>query len=269
MNLSSDLIEQFVKATNDKHDAKSETTVYGTIVEVNSAKFVKIDGSTLMTPISTTANVKSGERVTVMIKNHTAIVTGNITSPSARVKDVEGLESAAEMIAQFEVTLNQAKEKLDALSKDNISINDSLKGISNDIDTLQAFNLTIADRLSGLEHDSGWQELPLQNGISQSDFVSANPAKYRKLRNRVSVVGTVNCVCEGASSTTIGILPDRCKPTATNSISSLIKAEGAKFAMLEITKDGSINVKWIFDLLSGALCATPTWIDMNIEFFID
>lgn len=100
MGLSSDLISQFVKATNDKKRRKTETIVYGTIVISDGVKYVKLDGSDLLTPVETTANTKAGERVTVMIKNHTAMVTGNISSPAARVDDVKGLEDAGEAIEE-------------------------------------------------------------------------------------------------------------------------------------------------------------------------
>lgn len=95
MGLSSDLISQFVKATNDAAKTKTETTVYGTIVEYSGSTYVKIDGSDLLTPISTTVDVKHGERVTVMIKNHTATITGNISSPAARTDDVKEIAKAA------------------------------------------------------------------------------------------------------------------------------------------------------------------------------
>ena len=92
MGLSNDLISQFVKVTNDKQESnKKETIVYGTTVEFGGAMYVIIDGSEILTPASTTADVKSGERVTVMIKNHTAIITGNVSSPSASSKVVDEL----------------------------------------------------------------------------------------------------------------------------------------------------------------------------------
>ena len=84
MALSSDLVSQFVKVTNDKTEIKTETTVNGTIVEYEGKKYVRIDGSDLLTPYETTTDVENGERVKVMIKNHTATVTGNVSSPSAR-----------------------------------------------------------------------------------------------------------------------------------------------------------------------------------------
>lgn len=89
MPLSSDLISQFVKATNDTTKREKETVIaYGTTVGLGDNIYVKLDGSDLLTPITSTVNVRPDERVTVMIKNHTATVTGNITSPSAGYIDV-------------------------------------------------------------------------------------------------------------------------------------------------------------------------------------
>lgn len=143
MALSSDLIAQFVKVTNDSTKPEGEVTVYGTITEYEGKNFVKLDGSELLTPITTTTAVKPGERVTVMIKNHTATVTGNITSPSAQDRDVS---SAASKISEFEIAIGYrvVAEELDAV---NATI-DSLKAkvakfgdvtaINADIESLRA-----------------------------------------------------------------------------------------------------------------------------------
>lgn len=157
MSLSSDLISQFVKVTNDNQQSKKETTVYGTMVEYNGTMYVQIDGSELLTPVTTTANTKAGERVTVMIKNHTATVTGNITSPSARIKDVEGLEDAADKIAEFEIvladkvdtaTLNVEKGRIDDLLADTILVKERITANEGDIDKLQTANITVTEGLT-------------------------------------------------------------------------------------------------------------------------
>ena len=102
MALSSELISQFVKITNDGKNTKKESTVYGTTVTKNGTTYVKLDGSELFTPINTTADVHSGERVIVMIKNHTATITGNMSSPAARVTEVKqiktDIEDASEVV---------------------------------------------------------------------------------------------------------------------------------------------------------------------------
>ena len=91
MGLSYDLISEFVKITNDKKEGPKEGTVYATVVNSTGGKYVKIDGSDLLTPIDTTTGIEDGERVTVMIKDHKATVTGNITSPSVGKGTVNSL----------------------------------------------------------------------------------------------------------------------------------------------------------------------------------
>lgn len=102
MGLSSDLISQFVKVTKDEEPAKPESTVYGTVKVYDGATYVQLDGSDLLTPVSTTADANDGERVTVLIKNHTATITGNISSPAARTDTVKELGS---QISEFEIVV--------------------------------------------------------------------------------------------------------------------------------------------------------------------
>lgn len=98
MNLPDKLVSQFAKILKPEPAKKKEETVYGTIVQQGLTKFVKIDGSDYLTPIDTTVDMLNGERVTVLIKNHTAIVTGNITSPAARAKSVESVDEKYEYL---------------------------------------------------------------------------------------------------------------------------------------------------------------------------
>lgn len=92
MRLSNDLINQFAKLTKVEKQ-KQEVTVYGTIVENDGVKYIKLDGSAIMTPAFTTVDVLVGDRVTAMIKNHSVVITGNLSSPSARKGMVEALEN--------------------------------------------------------------------------------------------------------------------------------------------------------------------------------
>ncbi len=88
MGLSNDLVSQFVKVTKDTDEKKRSTTVYGTLIKVGETVGVMLDGSEVITPVSTLADYSEGDRVMVNIDNHNATIIGNITSPSARVDDV-------------------------------------------------------------------------------------------------------------------------------------------------------------------------------------
>lgn len=113
MNLSQDIITAFVKITNDNKKKNTETTLYGTTVIQNGSKFVKIDGSDVLTPVQSTAVIRSGARVTIMLKDHQAIVTGNLTDPSASsgdVSDIGDVEARLETKldkSEFELTINE------------------------------------------------------------------------------------------------------------------------------------------------------------------
>lgn len=102
MALSNGIINEFVKATNDNAKPKSESIVYGTAKKVDGVTYVQLDGSDLLTPVSTAAMVVDGERVIVMIKNHSAIITGNVSSPSA---NAEYVEDAVSPMAEFRTIL--------------------------------------------------------------------------------------------------------------------------------------------------------------------
>ena len=156
MALSSDLISQFVQVTKDDK-TKKETTVYGTIVEYEGNKYVRLDGSELLTPISSTADAIDGERVTVMIKNHNAIVTGNISSPAARTDDVKDLDNK---ISEFEIViadkvstdrLEAEIARIDTLVSENITIKGRLDANEASINELEANNVTINGKLEAAE----------------------------------------------------------------------------------------------------------------------
>lgn len=138
MSLSNDLLSQFAKATKDTSKTLKETVVYGT-VQADVSK-VKIDGSNLETPVSTTIVLAEGDRVTVMIKNHVAVVTGNLSSPAARDKD-----------ALKVVTIEAERARIGQLEAANVTIQNTLNAHTANIGTLQADNATIKNTLTAAE----------------------------------------------------------------------------------------------------------------------
>lgn len=154
MALSNDLVSELIKVATDEVEVKTETTVYGTIVEQNSKYYVKLDGSDLLTPISTTADVSDGDRVPVMIKNHTAVVTGNVTSPSAKKESVEEIGNRiteAEILIADKVStkvFDAEKGRIDELVSDNAVIKEKLTANEASIGDLESDNVTIHETLT-------------------------------------------------------------------------------------------------------------------------
>lgn len=192
MDLSSSLISEFVKATNDDTQKSSETTVNGTVTISNGATYVKLDGSELLTPVSTTTDVQDGERVTVLIKDHTAIVTGNMSSPAARTGDVQDVKESVSNLGTLvakkaDITeLNAQNAKISELEADNVTINDTLKAQQAVIDNLDATYVK-ADTLeanyvktSTLESDYVKTET-LEVNYTKTDVLEANYVKTATL----------------------------------------------------------------------------------------
>lgn len=140
MELSNDLLSQFAKVTNDNKPTKQETTVYGTIKEWNGGIYVQLDGSDLYTPYDSSVDVKPGERVSIKIKDHTATVTGNLTSPAARVGSVDDIDGKVSIYIN---TLKAESARINTLVADNVKINETLVANKAVIDELDSTYATI------------------------------------------------------------------------------------------------------------------------------
>lgn len=159
MALSNDLTSLFAKEITkpEKSSKNVETTLNATVVNDSGNLYVKIDGSDQLTPITTTTTIKNGERVTVMIKNHSAIVTGNISSPAPSQGD---LDSLGDKIAEFDTIiadvvhtddLTAIYADIENLTADNVTIRDQLTAANANIDKLEANDVTINGKLTAAE----------------------------------------------------------------------------------------------------------------------
>lgn len=157
MALSSELLDQLVKATKPVEKKPTEATVYGTTVSQNGNLYVQIDGSDVLTPVASTVKMKSGERVVVQIKDHSAVVTGNLTTQSARSDDVDDIVNE---IAEFEIIiadkvsvgdLDAERARIDELVAENATITGRLEASEAVISELEADNVVINGTLTAFE----------------------------------------------------------------------------------------------------------------------
>lgn len=215
MPLSHELISQFVKVTNDKKtETRKETTAYGTVVTQNNIKYVKLDGSDELTPVNTNVVIHENDRVMVLIKNHTATVTGNESrkaNQSSRKNDnneyitlddlAEGQVTRAEfdelVVAHLEVqgkleaedgiikTLESNSAYIKELSSDkgiiaslraeDVKINEKLKANTAYIETLSAEDGIIAN----LQAKDVEIERNLTSHIADFDILDADVAEFK------------------------------------------------------------------------------------------
>ena len=162
MNISDNVISQFAKMVNaNNKKAKVESTMYGTAVIKDGKTYVRLDGSELDTPVITTADIQNGERVTVLIKNHEAIVTGNISSPAARTDDVqyignvEGLINGLQQsVDDINGSLSTHREDIDNLQRSDSDINDRITEMGDQITSILDEIALIKERLDSLTGDT-------------------------------------------------------------------------------------------------------------------
>ena len=165
MALSEELVANFVKSTNDKKTTSSEATVYGTVKIEGDKKYVRIDGSSIKTPVNTTSDISDGDRVIVLIKNHEAIIIGNVSSPSAKNSVVgdqyDSLQQqidalSPENIIKLTQTVNSNKDNIVRLQESYNQANTALGEINGTVST-------ITDNISSIEQSIGTAETNIFN----------------------------------------------------------------------------------------------------------
>ena len=200
MGLSYDLISEFVKITNDKKENTKEGTVYATVVSGTGGKYVRIDGSDLLTPMDTTTDIEDGERVTLMIKDHKAIVTGNVTTPSASTSKVdkvtESVNSISDRVGTFELVV-----------ADKVSTNE-LEAYKATIEVLIANKATIEDltatnaKIENLEVKNA----EIENLVAEKATIEDLEAVNATIENlKVKDAEIENAVVENLKATTADI----------------------------------------------------------------
>ena len=178
MSLSTDLISQFVKTTKDTDNTKKESTLYGTVTNAEK-KVVKLDGSDISTPVNSTVDFVDGDRVVVMIKNHNAVVTGNLTNPAARTVVVE------EVIQTTSVTTDNLTA---AIGRINTLETNSLTSESAVIKELQTNKL---DSESALIKDLQTNKLSVEDAkilYANIDFANIGEAAIENLFSKSGII---------------------------------------------------------------------------------
>lgn len=150
MALSKDVMSQFAKAMVPKQESK-EATLNATYKKIDGKEYVQLDGSDILTPVTSSVVAETDDRVKVIIKNHAATVIGNITSPSARNKDLNTLKDTVDengntikrmdtVIQQQQTSINQMDTKI---NQHDVLINQHDTVINQHGDTISSINNTL------------------------------------------------------------------------------------------------------------------------------
>lgn len=153
--LSAELAKRYAEVTvSGKRPKDTGANVFGTVTEYNGSKYVKLDGSDQLTPVTSTTDVKAGDRVTVHIENHAATVTGNVSSPSARTDDVREMGDkitevdilVADKVSTWQLEAEVAR--IDDLESENISVKGRLDAAETKVGSLEAEDAKINGTLT-------------------------------------------------------------------------------------------------------------------------
>lgn len=175
MKLSSDLIAQFVKVTNDKKEEKKETTLYGVAKKDSNGNIsVLIDGAENPTPCTSMVNFNDGQRVMLTIKDHTAVITGNVDSPATIFDDIKDVPDALAKVTSMQ---NQMVA-FDGVIANKVSA-DALAAESARIDKLEAGDLTVKNKVEA--NEASIKELQTKN-LEVTGKVSAVEGEIAKLK---------------------------------------------------------------------------------------
>lgn len=268
MALSHELISQFAKVVNSNKQQNTESTIYGTVVDQHGrkpgdvdtdgnkivideagGKYIKPDGSDQLIPItensddiiqgSTTTNTNYGDRATVLIKDHTATVTGNISSPATNNKEVETKISEFDIAVGDQIQANKGYFKDLVADKANIgnlaaAIISVAELIAKDaeIEKLVADKATIADLVAKK---------------IDTDVVIADYATFKDLEATNAKVGSLDADIADINTLMFGSATgDVLQTTFANAVIALLgdaQIKSAMIANLDVSKinAGTIN----------------------------
>lgn len=162
MELSENLKDQFAKMVNNKSDSNSNSddVNYGTVkVYSDGTKAVILDGSNIATPFETVTDAEDGDRVTVRVKNHKAVITGNLSSPAART---DAVKANSNKIGKFNTVLADkvGTDELDAqigrintLVSDNTIIKQKLSASEGEFKDIKTKQLEVEEKVTAAEAD--------------------------------------------------------------------------------------------------------------------
>ena len=177
-DLSRNIIKRYVQVASPEKITSNSETVYGTVVNEGETLYVKIDGSSILTPVSSTIDIKANDRVLVLVKNHEATVIGSPSSPTARLEELNKLGT--------EVTDFKA-----VATNDLIAVNGNIKNLNTDYgnfktataDNFTAVNASIGDlNVAVFDAETGKVK------FADIDFANIGEASIRNLFTKSGMI---------------------------------------------------------------------------------
>jgi len=202
MALSQDIVNQFAKLVDNKDKNDEGTIVKGTYKKINNKEYVQLDGSDILTPVETTVDAEDNERVQVLIKDHYATVTANITSPAARNKSVLDLKDEVDEqgnnIRMMDNTITAQGNSItlmdNKINQQNNVINQHDTMITEQGDRIISLNNTVISQNNAIEANrnsivaqGNTMNLMNENIIAQGDTITSMNNVIDQQNNRITL----------------------------------------------------------------------------------
>lgn len=262
MDLSRNIIKRYVQVASPEKITSNSETVYGTVVNEGETLYVKIDGSSILTPVSSTIDIKANDRVLVLVKNHEATVIGSPSSPTARLEELTKLGDkvtnldtvVADKVGTGELIAIQAS--IDNLQASDVNITHRLTVNEGHIDNLTTENTNIKGQLNAYKAD-------IENlSADHADFKKATAKDFKAVNASIENLNTKNATIEGTLNAHNASI-DNLTTTVFDAETGKVKFADIDFANIEeasirnlFTKSGMIEHLTIKEAnTTGALVA--------------
>ena len=254
--LSSDLIKEFVKNTHDESKDKTPSRFQGTAAVQSDGIYVRLDGSTILMPVSMVTDAQNGDRVLVEIVDHTARIVQNL--------DKSNSEFVADRIEHDETgifkELRVGKEYVESLVAKDITA-DTIVADRAKIGELEADNVTINEKLTAAEASIGDLET---NKLSAEDadirYLNVDFSKIDKawLQEFYAQSGIIKDLVIGDSTVTghlvgVTISGDLIEGNTVKADKLVIKGEDGLYYKLNIEGGSTVTEQLTEEMLQNGL----------------
>lgn len=277
MPLSENLKDQFAKMVNAGNPKENtDNTVYGTVkVYSDGTKAVVLDGSNIATPFETVTDAEDGDRVTVTIRNHKAVVTGNLSSPAART---DAVKTNSEKIGEFNTVLSNKVDtdeldaqvgRIDTLESDNATIKQKLTASEGEFKEIKTKQLEVEEKVTAAEAEIK----TIKSDKIDATVVESEYTKTKVFDALAGTVGTLNGDFSNFKNTTTEKL-DAHKADIDELNTKKLNSEDAdlKYANINFTNIGTAAMQYFYaqsglikDVVVGDQTITGELIGVTIK----
>lgn len=277
MPLSENLKDQFAKMVNAGNPKENtDNTVYGTVkVYSDGTKAVVLDGSNIATPFETVTDAEDDDRVTVTIRNHKAVVTGNLSSPAART---DAVKTNSEKIGEFNTVLSNKVDtdeldaqvgRIDTLESDNATIKQKLTASEGKFKEIKTKQLEVEEKVTAAEAEIK----TIKSDKIDATVVESEYTKTKVFDALAGTVGTLNGDFSNFKNTTTEKL-DAQKADIDELNTKKLNSEDAdlKYANIDFTNIGTAAMEHFYaqsglikDVVVGDQTITGELIGVTIK----